>query len=852
MRKTLQKLCAFTALFVLGTMSSWAQTAFSGSATIKYNEGYATEQVTFKLTEMAAAFGTDTTTLIPELEKFLNKDATTSITYQLVYNGGQSTYNGITDATANGGGGFWMTQDGDCSAYPGIWFTELNYNVANDAFIFNCGHMPGELSEGGTCKANFAMNYNGKYINFEISLEVLPEVVITPTEDMKYSSLNIVKTINHIVSQPQTKSNKVLADTIVVEGLADLLGIESKDDFAADFDKYLFVRHYDVDADPYMKDSIKSEFSGDNSNGYLWSKRTNNETEQVLLDSCYSGALDAEAVTVFRTQDITYSNDTIFMNVGQYSGNAEEDHTYTGTILICNNEGKAVELNVNLAVTKSEALPFNQMNCVGTYTSKTTIIPGNSAAITVTIPDDVVAAIEEKTGVVNGDAIFYAYSDSTYTDITDNSTANNGGFWFGTNGIQTKYDDGAMYVEPVTYANYASFNVGQYVKTLIADGDSTTAALLVVGDNNYYVLNFCLKVKSNVGERENWHIVATQEYDVYLVPSQNFAQNEEDGSTYIIRLDSTSIYNNLGVTSIGAQDLYTWKTNGYSETWNADSLTNAYTCTPNPGFWMSKDGMTSKSWSSDLSFGMNLATDTLAIQWYVYSNVDNINTDSIYNPEYFLVNSENGNVVKIICHIKFVSDPSQRIPQVLPAEEIGSEVVNLIMSEEAISQNYDDVYEYDFDLTKALNALGITVDDLASAEWQVKKNKAGSLTVCEEFAEGANSCPFDSTGVYTTIPEDATFDLGLETDPEVKLYLGYYGNVTEDTGYSTKVALVYDGKAYVFNIVIAGSEEKATGISNVNGEKENTVKGIYTLAGQRVKSASKGLYIINGKKVLVK
>jgi len=849
MRKTLQKLCAFAALFVLSSMSGWAQ--YSGSVSAKYTADYSLTAISFNLTEVATTLGTDTTTLTDLFDAYLEATdkSSATLTFDLVYNG--TTYTG--DDHNEGSGGWYMNADGDKCGWGeegGIWYVASpSYDTDADKFYISCGQNMNKVppTDGVTCKASLQLGYNGKTATFDITYIIRPKS-IKPTTDMKYSSLTIAKTIDHTVSQPQTKSSKVLADTIVVEGLATTLGIDAAE-LAGDLEAHLFVRHYDVSTgDPYLKDSIKSDFSGDDNNGYLWSKRTKSEAEGTLLDSCYSGAIDAEAVTVFRTQDIIYSNDTIFMNVGQYNGNAEEEHTYTGTILICNTEGKAVEVNVNLAVTKSEALPFTEMTCAGSYTSTVTIVPGTLYE-EVTIPDDIIAEIEEKTGVVNGDAIFYAYADSTCSDITDNATANSGGFWFLKNGYQGAWGDAqaSMFVEPITAANYSSFNVGPSTKTILQDGDSMTVALLVVGDNSYYILNFCLKLKSSVGERENWHIVNTQEYDVQLIATQA-TNTEEDGSTYIIRLDSASIYNDLGVKTIGSLDLYAWKTDGYSETWNADSLSNSYTCTPYPGFWMGKDGMTPKAWGANCTYGMNLATDTLTIAWYIYDNGSSINTDSIYNPEFFLVNSENGNVVKMIFHIKFVENPSDRTPQVLPASEVGSEVLNCILIEDAILE--DNVYSFNMDLTKAYAALGITEDDLVSTEWQVKKNKSGSLTTPEYF-DCAEACMFDSTGVYTKIPEDAAFTLGVETSPEILLYVGA-SNVTKETGFNTKIALVYDSKAYVFNLVIAGSEEKATGISNVTSENENAVKGIYTLAGQRVKNASKGLYIINGKKVLVK
>ena len=47
------------------------------------------------------------------------------------------------------------------------------------------------------------------------------------------------------------------------------------------------------------------------------------------------------------------------------------------------------------------------------------------------------------------------------------------------------------------------------------------------------------------------------------------------------------------------------------------------------------------------------------------------------------------------------------------------------------------------------------------------------------------------------------------------------------------------------------AQEVPTGISGFTAEKQNSAT-IYNLNGQRVEKAQKGLYIINGKKVMVK
>ena len=67
------------------------------------------------------------------------------------------------------------------------------------------------------------------------------------------------------------------------------------------------------------------------------------------------------------------------------------------------------------------------------------------------------------------------------------------------------------------------------------------------------------------------------------------------------------------------------------------------------------------------------------------------------------------------------------------------------------------------------------------------------------------------------------------------------------------------GKVYLPASEVAGAREfigfddEATGIANINGEAKTLFNGeFYNIAGQRVAQPNKGLYIVNGKKVIIK
>ena len=110
----------------------------------------------------------------------------------------------------------------------------------------------------------------------------------------------------------------------------------------------------------------------------------------------------------------------------------------------------------------------------------------------------------------------------------------------------------------------------------------------------------------------------------------------------------------------------------------------------------------------------------------------------------------------------------------------------------------------------------------------------------ESKVEGNN---FDFVGVYApTKPAEGDFFLSNATlyqataaTQDIKAFRAYFQDKTNG---AVEVKLFIDGIA--------------TRISEINGAENAENGAIFTVAGQRVQKAQKGLYIVNGKKVLVK
>ena len=80
---------------------------------------------------------------------------------------------------------------------------------------------------------------------------------------------------------------------------------------------------------------------------------------------------------------------------------------------------------------------------------------------------------------------------------------------------------------------------------------------------------------------------------------------------------------------------------------------------------------------------------------------------------------------------------------------------------------------------------------------------------------------------------------------------GFY-RANNNTVASTKAFLDLTGLAPAHSFTLDLGEGDVTGIANVNVEKDTMNGAFYNLAGQRVAQPTKGLYIVNGKKVVLK
>lgn len=115
-----------------------------------------------------------------------------------------------------------------------------------------------------------------------------------------------------------------------------------------------------------------------------------------------------------------------------------------------------------------------------------------------------------------------------------------------------------------------------------------------------------------------------------------------------------------------------------------------------------------------------------------------------------------------------------------------------------------------------------------------RKDETKDLLAYADYVESWHFLPLKSLS-------DAIFDADLSADATYGVTHDQLGNAWTDT--------------YIGAVQLT-EEQAATGIAGVKVNAPKTVKGIYNIAGQYVgndaSSLTKGLYIIDGKKVVVK
>lgn len=771
---------------------------------------YETDAANWKLSEVAEALGTDAATLAEEID---------NVSDDLFY------LDGTEDKEHNcNPNGYWLNLNAEKTAWgdDAYWYVTIDADAEDDRLSLNVGQYPGHF-EGGeeTAVAKLVLVLGEKSVTFDISLKVLK--IDLPEATNLLSKLTIVERKSTVVEQWARSSTKGDTDTLDFKGIAAALGT-TPELMSVAMTKMTYTTKANEDdsseAYGFMTDTLTNVTTSSNAPGWWFANPFDGYDEFVSVAST-QGKFYAEAFALdAESEQLTY-------NIGQMGGefpilvDGQDpiDQAMCKVYFIYGD--KAVELSITLKIVERDIVPFAEMTEVGSETVELSQYPTTDySSVSFSLDLDAISSLLE---CEVADISLWAAIEGD--DISDTETATKGGFWFNKEGYSAGHgNNSGIYVEPDVAGDYSKFNVGQY-PSAFEGGETAVATIYLVNGDKYYKVDVKMEIKIKEGPSAEFVSVANRAVKIQIVPASNYSVE----MNYYI---DPSDYELIGTTT---PTLYGQKDPGDGSEWT-DGYTDSYTCTPYPGFWMSKEGYP-RGWNTSADdyspWGVTYADDLFTF----YQMPNHNQVGDTYNATLYLVNEETGKMISYLFDIKFVSNV---IPQ---AEVVGTEALWLPVK--ADSHTYTEV-----DLTtvleklelenarqlEAINSLSVLMEDGTMSEPMPTSAEApitdkGYLDMTEKFTEAHVNIIFNVTDT-----KKMSFD--------VEEWLGEWDT---DTRIVTKIGFQKENKIYIFNITFV-SEEVYTRIAEAKANASKAV--IFDLSGRRVEKTGRGVYIMNGKKMV--
>lgn len=786
---------------------------YSGEVSQYPTTDYSAKAAEFNLSEVATTLGTDAATLFTAIDTYIKAEGTPDpILLYAVVDGADVPY---TDATQADAHGFWMTQNGTPQAYGDGCYFYISPSVEENALAFNMGQMPGVCKVDDKCTATLKLKFNGKEATFALTLNVIAKPDFDIPEPMLLSSqLTIVGEQEKVVEQfPRGDYSSDPVRVSVAEAL-QLLGITNKAGMAENIGKVVYTTWYntaDVEQGGGMKKDSLTNNPTAGGHGF-WFRPVQNANGE------YDGevaAIDYSADDRFFVEQFAYNaeTDSLTAVLGQYPGVCKENETYFAYVYIIYGD-KAYRIKYTLKLGEQEA---------GSGMSAYTKLGEEDAVVKQEPLSDWAAVqlkvdVEKIAGILGCEVSALGLVALDDKDNFGNSTANNGGWWLTEDGRVVAYANGAFYIEPATANDYSVLNVGHKPNTRQV-GDELKVSLYFTNATNYYQLNVTLQIVEPEKQEYNFESVATRTFTVQQQLDNNYTMfelgtvNVEDIES-LIGTASPVLYG-LNIDSVAVIK------GDYSKAWS---------CDPNPGFWLNKEGRVS-TWGDANSIMGIVYADGL------FRGCQKPNLPTVgdaFTTQLFLVNEETNKMITVNISISFVEVLEQK-------EVVGQENLSLPVT--------TDGKDIEIDLSKAAEALSVTVDDLlSSSNYYLRGMKNG---VYGEAANAENGLAFTADGQFDAYGS-IYFSIAKDGD-KAMLNIGGNDEVAADYSADAQFCFEVNNKQYVYYVKFLSEALYQDFLQGISSVKIATIDGnIYDLQGRQVKAAKKGLYIMNGKVVVIK
>ena len=800
-----QLLLVVMCLFGLNASAQFSASLKQGPTTDWSNVG-----AQFKLTDVAEALGTDTATLVAQLSDMANTKV-----FAVIDSTG--TVNGYTGNT----GEFWLTQTGQvCAFADGAWFVGQNFDEENNIFNVYVGQKPSLFTVTTDLNVKAALVVGEKTVTFDIAYRVyVPEV---PAPELAISKLQIVGESSVSIEQyPRTGYD---TDNVYVKlnDVANKLGCD-KDELPFIINKIAHMPRLDATYG-IMTDSLVVYTTNDG-----WMKRALSSTGDPLWACGNNGYENTDNLYL---QKLAYNadNDTLSCTIGQYPNVLKAgDKPYVDIYLVYGSKAYKVTYTVNIV----EA-PYNgieDMTMVGDATITVNQDIKTDYSYTSIHPNmEVIAAALG----VDASNISMQAMDSN-NSLSSNATANNGGFWLTQGGTITGWGTGAYwFVEPATQNNFSDIHVGQYPNATHSEDTARTNLYFVAGEK-YYRLTVILAInKSKEVDQQGFESVLNRTLNIQALPG-NYEWSTVDCGISVDDINAAIGTTDPTLYALISDTLRKAQPDTYPESM---VYTKIYNMNPAPGFWVDKDGK-SRGWISDEQspWGMYIKTENNKVKFYAMQFAADP-AGTAYSGQFFLVNEENGKMVTVTLNYQVVSK---------------IENITVVGTTDIMLPVGDIDQEVDFDFAPVAEALGTDVNTLLANYPLVGMTASG---IYSNGVDPVNAgLMFDKSGACNN--EGGIFGLNISEDyTKFITYANNYEELGENFSIPATIGFkVTDEneqtKLYVVNITFMTPDAYTTGVNSIKVNAKNDGK-IYDLSGRQISKPAHGLYIMNGKKYMVK
>lgn len=852
MKKYFTHLLALVACF-LCSMNANAQ--FS-AAFEQEPVGYTVIEKSFPMSEIATAMGVDAAELTSALNTWITSEEETATNYFFL-----NTADGLSSNYTQGGrGGFWMTKN---PATPvgwtgevgdDAWYNILSVDVEAQALVIGVGQHPDAFTAGEEVNATFVLQYNDKEATFEVSLKII-EGEVKPPVDLPdpvtdLTALNIVGTKNFELMQYPSNP---MAQSIDLTGVAEALGT-TEEIMADNIDKFIYMTTLELKGEdasslrPYKTNTLSNESTA-NGVGFwmaaVWDDEIGGFTEEVVR-SFYSTdpndtAPEAEKAKYdsFRSmyaEGIAYDAEThkLSYNTGWNNLNQEYGTKFNYDLYVVYGD-KAYKLHHVITFTErptidptawtevaSEDIELEFNYVAGAYTLGSFSID----------QDAVLAAL----GCEASDIKLYGLEDAEGHFSDDYDAVDFRGFWLTAEGLVCKWAQGYFYAGPKAANNWTEWEIGQHPdKSENASGAVYTSQLFLTYEKKYYRINLKLTIKGeepvNPGEvvpQDEWESVATWNINASTLPSDSVYPIEDEPA-----IDLDALEELIGTRTA---TLY-----GLKKTDDGQTYTKAYNCDPKPGFYLTSDGWVG-SWGDGDPWAFSYLPDgNYSIRFFQYPGKNQLG--DIRKSTVYLVNEKNGKMVTLNLTLIFGSP--------INAEEVGSADIMVPAADSFV----------DVDMTEALPKMGVNDvsyilgnnmramledgqwTDLMSSQDGCGIKANGGIDNSDDGSESVIFIyPAKGSDANTMTLEISKGNVALEPGKKIVSKIAFESEVAgEDEGETIN-------KRFTINLTIV-DEETFVGIDSVASQKVDSDK-VFDLAGRRSDMSHKGVYIVNGKKVV--